>query len=214
MNIFVDKQTADTYDAFYQTKAGQAVDDIEKQMLNSLLKDIPRGRMLEVGCGTGHWTRFFTDKMFDVTAVDSSENMLRIAESKEINAKFINADALQLPFENESFRAVSALTVLEFVDNRGSALNEMYRVLETGGWCFIGALNARSEIAKKENQDRVFKHADFMTPEALKVVLSMFGEPIIHYGVHYSPKFELLDGTAEEKDAEPAFMAAAVRKEK
>jgi ubiquinone/menaquinone biosynthesis C-methylase UbiE len=214
MNIFTDKETADNYDAYYQTEAGKAVDKIEKNLFLTLMKNIPRGSLLEVGCGTGHWTEFFADQLFDVTAADSSENMLQIAERKNINAKFLKADAHRLPFDNKSFDAVSALTVMEFVDDRNTVFKEIYRMLKPGGWFILGALNARSEIAKKENRDSVFKHADFMSPETLGKELRMFGFPIINSGVHYSPEFKLLDGTAEEKNAEPAFMAAVVRKEK
>ena len=214
MNIFTDKETADNYDAYYQTEAGKAVDKIEKNLFLTLMKPIPRGNMLEVGCGTGHWTKFFTDQLFDVTAADSSENMLKIAERKSINAKFLKADAHRLPFDNKSFDAVSALTVLEFVDDRNTVFKEIYRVLKPGGWFILGALNARSEIAKKENRDSVFKHADFMSPVTLDTELRRFGELEIRSGVYYSHRFELLDGTPEEKKAEPAFMAAVVRKEK
>lgn len=38
--------------------------------------------MLELRCGTGHWTQFFTAFGFQVTAVDNSEAMLEIAKKK------------------------------------------------------------------------------------------------------------------------------------
>ncbi|MFW5886969.1 MAG: class I SAM-dependent methyltransferase, partial [Bacteroidota bacterium] len=144
MNIFQKTKIAQDYDDYYLTDFGKQVDRIEKEMISGLLNEIPKGEMIDLGCGTGHWTHFFTEKGFRVKAVDASEAMLNIARNKKINADFIQADSEDLPFEDESQSLIASIAMLEFVENREKAIKEIYRILKTGGWFILGGLNADS----------------------------------------------------------------------
>jgi SAM-dependent methyltransferase len=54
-------------------------------------------RVLEVACGTGNHTRLLLERGFEVTGVDISDDMLRIARSKvKGRAKFLRADMRDL----------------------------------------------------------------------------------------------------------------------
>lgn len=63
------------------------------------------GRVLEVACGTGLFTRHLHG---DVVGLDQSEKMLEIARRRCPGARFIRGDALGLPFANGSFDLVFA----------------------------------------------------------------------------------------------------------
>ncbi|MFW5823089.1 MAG: hypothetical protein ACOCU7_06830, partial [Tangfeifania sp.] len=67
---------------------------------------------------------------------------------------------------------------------------------------------------KNKNNDPVFQNAHFFTQDEIIEILSRFGSPHISAGVHFSPAFELLDGTEKQSTAEPAFIAASVQKQK
>jgi ubiquinone/menaquinone biosynthesis C-methylase UbiE len=214
-NIFFRKDVASEYDRYYQTNPGITIDKIEKEIISAHLKKFPKGNWLELGCGTGHWTKFFSDCGFQVTAVDNSEAMLEIARSKNIeNVQFLHADASRLPFPDAFFPGIFSITMIEFVDDLEKVLNEIDRVLKPGGTLVLGCLNALSQLGKNKNNDPVFQHAHFFTPEELEKMLSRFGSPHISAGVHFSPGFELLDGTERQSTAEPAFIAASVQKQK
>jgi ubiquinone/menaquinone biosynthesis C-methylase UbiE len=101
--------------------------------------------------------------------------------------------------------------MLEFVDDLKGALNEINRVLKPGGTLVLGCLNALSEPGKNKNNDPVFQHARFFTPNEIKEILTRFGNPRTSAGVYFSPDFELLDGTEKQSTAEPAFIAASVQ---
>ena len=72
-------------------------DAVERQglRLEEALRDFrPEGRVLEVACGTGTWTRRLIRFADELTAVDSSADMIRLARAKtgEAKVRFIEAD--------------------------------------------------------------------------------------------------------------------------
>ncbi len=213
MNVFKDLQIAQEYDLYYQTSRGESVDRIERELIKGYLDSVPSCEMLELGCGTGHWTQFFCEQGFRVTGVDESEAMLRQAGTKNIAAVgFLKADAGKLPFPDQSFSVVSSVTMIEFVDDPERVFNEIDRVLKPGGYLLCGWLNALSEPAKKKDNDETFRYARFYTPEEIVRFLGRFGLPQLTYGVYYSPEFELLDGTTIQNSVQPAFIASLVQK--
>ena len=213
MNLFLNSTVAGQYDKYYETTQGIAADNIEKQIIARLIKNISAGSLLELGCGTGHWTKFFSQQGFQVTATDISEEMLKIAHSKNIkNATFQKADAAELPFPDQSFSLIASITMLEFVDDVESVLNEINRLLKSGGCLVLGYLNAESKLGENKNNDKVFRDAYFFSPEKIRQMLLKFGEPKTDSGVYYSSTFELLDGTDKQNTVQPAFIGAIVQK--
>ena len=79
---------ADTYDKWYDTAEGAMYDRLEKKALSRYLPQNAQGmKLLEIGCGTGHWSQFFSEHGFEVTGVDVSGRMIEIAENKHIQNK-------------------------------------------------------------------------------------------------------------------------------
>jgi ubiquinone/menaquinone biosynthesis C-methylase UbiE len=91
---------AHRYDAWYQTPRGAMYDRLEKRAIDRLLPSASTGdRLLEMGCGTGHFSEHFASKGFEIRGVDISESMIAVARRKNIKgAKFEVADAEHLPF--------------------------------------------------------------------------------------------------------------------
>ena len=96
-----------------------------------------QGKVLDVACGTGDMVVELTKQGCTVTGVDLSQEMMEIAKQKAPDATYILADAEHLPFEDNSFDAVTcAFGVRNFVHlERG--LSEMLRVLKPGGTMVI-----------------------------------------------------------------------------
>lgn len=94
----------------------------------------PPQRVLDVACGTGDFVLAVLDASpaSHVTGLDFSEEMLRLARTKVANAIFVQGDVMSLPFESESFDAVTVgFGLRNFVDIP-KALAEMARVLKPG----------------------------------------------------------------------------------
>src|SRR6056297_1846562 len=117
-NPFETKEVAEMYDGWYQSKVGMIYDYLEKKTIRKLIKSRGeiKGRMLEVGSGTGHWSQYFAQLGFDLVGVEKSKYMYNIAERKDIkNAKFINNDIFDYE-PKEKFDCASFITTLEFIE--------------------------------------------------------------------------------------------------
>ena len=91
-------------------------------------------RVLDVGCGTGANLEML--KSFgEAEGVDVSDDALEFCRKK--NLKVHKGLAEELPFENESFDVVTALDVVEHLDDDVAGLKEMFRVLKKGGKTLI-----------------------------------------------------------------------------
>jgi len=81
-----------------------------KQLADFVNKTSPC-RALDLGCGTGTDAIFLDKKGFSVTAIDFSEEAIKIAKSKAeksgAGANFRVSDVLDIPFEDETFELVS-----------------------------------------------------------------------------------------------------------
>ncbi len=183
MSLFNFDNIAATYDDYYKSDFGKKVDLIEKNIVRHMLSGLPRERALEIGCGTGHWTKFFRHLGFDVIGIDISEKMLEQARKRLPQVMCLKADATRLPFADQTFRYVFAITVFEFIEDQQRAFDEAYRVLKTGGYFLIGALNQNSELGQTKDRSETFKNAKFFTPETLRGYLEKFGSPQIRGGV-------------------------------
>ncbi len=90
-------------------------------------------RVLELGCGTGEFTRRVTFPGCRLVALDLSAELLALAVRKVGKAAgFVRGDAETLPFSDGAFDVVSGCSVLHHLDV-DAALREIRRVLRPGG---------------------------------------------------------------------------------
>jgi SAM-dependent methyltransferase len=88
--------------------------------------------LLDLGCGTGG--NFPVLKKFgQVISCDIEPEALRFARRQFPKGKWLKADAVKLPFRNESFDVVTAFDLLEHLQKERAALKEWMRVLKPGG---------------------------------------------------------------------------------
>jgi ubiquinone/menaquinone biosynthesis C-methylase UbiE len=157
---------------------------LEKKAIDRLLPSARSGgRLLEVVCGTGHWSVYFCANGFEVTGVDISEPMITIARQRKVaDGIFDVADAARLPFADDSFDAAAAITALEFVADSNKVVSEMARcVKKPGGTLIVGALNRLSAYnqSRQHRAASMYASANLLSPADLKDLLAQFGEPTV-----------------------------------
>lgn len=166
-NPFTDPEAAAGYEAWYLT-TGLRAGRQEKALLKWLLDRFPEAdTILEVGCGTGHFTRWFSQQGLQATGLDSSCPMLAEAKSLSEERAYIQGNALNLPFRAGSFDLIALITTLEFIPDPSRALAEAMRVARQG--LLLGVLNTHSRIGKQYKQQggSILEAARFFTPEEL-----------------------------------------------
>lgn len=88
-------------------------------------------RMLDVGCGTGLNMQYLS-KYGHITGVDLSPVALDFCRKRGHN-QLVQAPIERLPFEDNSFDMVTALDIIEHLDDDVAGLSELQRVLKPGG---------------------------------------------------------------------------------
>jgi ubiquinone/menaquinone biosynthesis C-methylase UbiE len=118
-------------------------------------------RALELGCGGGSWTveaARFVGLAGHVAAIDVSPDQIAAARSLCSEIPWVAcqvADATDLPFDDESFNAVFANQVIEYITDLDTALAETHRVLRIGGRFVVLATNWSSIVWHSEAPDRM-----------------------------------------------------------
>ncbi|OBG38477.1 hypothetical protein A5672_16190 [Mycobacterium alsense] len=112
--------------------------DAERQRASDALHLGGDQRVLDVACGPGNFTGFFSDQLSGdgfVIGLDNSIAMMEraVRDNSGARAVYMRADALSLPFNDGAFDVVCCFAALHLVPEPISVLNEMIRVLSPGG---------------------------------------------------------------------------------
>lgn len=101
-------------------------------------------RLIELGCGPGFYSCRLAARFpqLSVLGVDSSEKQLRWAREKVrsqelTNCDFARVNVLALPHDSQSFDSLIASRLFTILPAREKAVAEMFRVLRSGGKCFV-----------------------------------------------------------------------------
>src|SRR5437763_6150205 len=101
-------------------------------------------RVIELGCGPGFYSRKLARRFpqIAVTGVDRSESQVRSARQRAAaenvsNCVFERINALALPSADASFDILIASRIFTVLPDHTRAIAEMFRVLKSGGRCFI-----------------------------------------------------------------------------
>jgi demethylmenaquinone methyltransferase/2-methoxy-6-polyprenyl-1,4-benzoquinol methylase len=93
----------------------------------------PGDAVLDACCGTGDLALAAERAGGRVTGLDFSERMLDRARAKSTDVEWVQGDVLALPFDDESFDAVTVGFGVRNVDDLEAGLRELRRVLRPGG---------------------------------------------------------------------------------
>ena len=140
------------YDAWYATPRGRWIGETEYALAARLLDARPGDSLLDVGCGTGWFSRRAVADGLVVTGLDPNPTWLDYARGRSSPAvSWVEGDARALPFADASFDHVLSIAALCFVDDERRAVAEVVRVARRG--FAIGWLNRSSLLYMDKGRD-------------------------------------------------------------
>ncbi len=166
--------TPAAYDAWYDTPRGRWIGDREFALLVRLFDAKAGDTMLDVGCGTGYFSRRFArESGLKVTGVDIDPDMLAVAAGKAPDVEFAVSDAEKLPFADASFDYVVAVASLCFVAHETRAVREMVRVARRR--VVLGLLNRHSLLWVRKHGAGGYAGARWHTRREARALLADAG---------------------------------------
>jgi ubiquinone/menaquinone biosynthesis C-methylase UbiE len=164
--------------------------DEERDALAGVVSSLPEKHTLDVACGTGFLTRHLRG---EVVGLDTSERMLEVAREQVPNARFVQGDALVLPFEDGAFervfasyfychleepervrflaetrRVASELVIVASVPGKGDALNrwEERRLRDGSSWSVYKRVFTGGHLARELDGEVLFEGDWFVVVRA------------------------------------------------
>jgi ubiquinone/menaquinone biosynthesis C-methylase UbiE len=176
-----------------------------------LLGKIRSKKVLDLGCGTGIYSKELTKKGAKVKGIDISKEEIKIAKDYNPKAEFVVGNGVKLPYKNGEFDIVMASLVMECMKDWNPLLKEVRRVLKKGGvFVFSGGNPVTNSLRMMDGKDVKIRRSYFDENKRIK---SVWENGVVMYWYHKSfgavvrllrkNGFELLDF----EDAKPLISA-------
>ncbi|MDD5697535.1 MAG: methyltransferase domain-containing protein [Victivallaceae bacterium] len=114
----------------FQTESG--VQSRKIKIVSRYLNDLKGKKVLDIGIGGGFYSKLCKERGAEVLSLDHAEAIIEFhRKSKELN--LIQADCTDMPIADASIDTVLALDMIEHLYEPEKFLQEVSRVLKTGG---------------------------------------------------------------------------------
>lgn len=141
------------------------IDKVWRRKVVRILKFKKPERILDVATGTGDLAiASLKCKPKRIDGIDISEGMLEVGKRKIIQKGYVDTiflqkgDAENIPFDDNTFDAITVAFGVRNFENLNKGLSEMYRVLKPGGICLILEFTMPQYFPVKQVYGFYFKH--------------------------------------------------------
>lgn len=172
-------ETAAGYDRIASAYAAHLQHELESKpfdraFLERFASALPRGEVLDLGCGPGHVGRFLRECGASVRGADLSLEMARIAASPQTGIESVQCDMRALPFAAGSLAGVAAFYAVIHLDPSELTLvfEEMRRVLRPEGLLAV-SFHVGDEVRHVEELWGVHTSLDFVFLDPHRVERAM-----------------------------------------
>ncbi len=121
--------------------AGTEIFRSSKKFLLDMAKDCKKGKVLDIGCGTGVNAVHLDSMGFEVTGIDLSKTAIEKFTERGFSG-LVHDITSNIPFEDNSFEMVFASEVIEHLDDVNAFLSEIQRVLKPEGCLILSTPNS------------------------------------------------------------------------
>lgn len=155
------------YDAWYQTDRGRWIGETEFGVMMRLLSPREGETLLDVGSGTGYFTRRFAGAGLAAVGLERERASVAYARRLAPGIPFLIGDAKSIPVRDSSFDHVVAVTSLCFVEEPARALGELWRAARRA--VLLGLLNRRSLLYLQKHEHGGYRGARWNTLREIRV---------------------------------------------
>ncbi len=134
------------------------------------------GRVLEIGTGTGYGVNIIAPQCDHFVTIDKFPPQFEEGEIPS-NVELRSAIVPPIPFDSERFDGVVSFQVIEHIDKDNEFVDEVYRVLKSGGVAVISTPNAPMSLTRNPWHVREYTASQF------GALLSRKFESVERYGV-------------------------------
>lgn len=171
---FFNREHTDTYELWYEGRYKRAEIWQKKVMEQLVSKDQRVKTLLEFGCGTTRFTRWWKNIGIEATGGDISPLMLSQAVHL-FEGDLVMADSHFMPFKDHTFDSLAFITTFEYYKDPVKVIREAARVAKYG--IAMGMMNRNSpKVARRRVQQLIGKNpfyvtATFYTPKMLTEII-------------------------------------------
>ncbi len=171
---FFNRKHTDTYELWYEGRYKRAEIWQKKVMEQLVSKDKRIQTLLEFGCGTTRFTRWWKEIGIEASGGDISPLMLSQAIHL-FEGDLVMADSHHMPFKDNTFDALAFITTFEYYQDPVRVIREAARVARYG--IAMGMMNRNSPKVLRRRVQQLFGKnpfyvtATFYTPEKLIAVI-------------------------------------------
>ena len=171
---FFNREHTDTYEQWYEGRYKRA-EVWQKRVMEQLVAPDKRIKtLLEFGCGTTRFTRWWKEIGIEASGGDISPLMLSQAIHL-FEGDLVMADSHYMPFKNHSFDALAFITTFEYYKDPVKVIREAARVGKYG--IAMGMMNRNSPKVLRRRIQQIFGKnpfyvtATFYTPASLQAII-------------------------------------------
>ena len=174
-----DQLKPNTYDAWYHTPRGAWIGAAEFDLLYTHLQPVLGASVIDVGCGSGYFTRQLAQAGLRATGIDADSAMIAYAKAfAAADECYLLGDARQLPYPNKHFDYGVAITSFCFIADQLRALTELARVSRKR--VAVGFLNRHSLLYLQKGRhggQGAYRGAHWHTPQEVRHLFTQCGMP-------------------------------------
>jgi SAM-dependent methyltransferase len=187
------------YARWRATTLGTVTEALEQRRILALVGSVDGKRVLDLGCGDGLLTATLATHGARAVGIDVDRSALhaavaRMDTTRSGSARFVQGRIERLPFGDDTFDVVTAVTVLCLLPDRATAVREAARVLRPGGRLIIGDLGRWNAWAARRRikgwfGSRLWRSAHFSTAADLSRLIERAGLIVeaVRGSVYYPP---------------------------
>ncbi|MGV8130928.1 MAG: class I SAM-dependent methyltransferase [Candidatus Pacearchaeota archaeon] len=159
------------------------------EFYKTLGKDLSDKKLLDVACGDGVDLLYYQSLGAEVSGMDASDDLVKIAQSKIPNADLKVGMFENIPFLDNSFDIVVSKYAIQTTDNLQAALQEITRVTKRGGLIqyltvhplrqFVEKKGKFRDYYKQEKVDSVLFNGEMVVQEHSHTFAEYFSEDIL-----------------------------------